>query len=115
MKVSVLEIDKPNANGRFYSRAAVENAMKKWVTVPIYRCCVNQGVFSQEDLVGSGRLTIEDNQVVGECTFSTQEIEEQVKTGKLFIRTHGIGSIDKNGVIGPDYEFVSLILTDQPA
>jgi hypothetical protein len=65
--------------------------------------------------VGEAQLHVEDDQVVADCTFNTAGIAEQISAGKLSLRTRGVGSVDSQGVVGPDYEFVSLVLTADPA
>ncbi len=115
MKAPLLEINKPNLNGRLYTKECIENAMKKLpAVIPIARPDADDPT-DLANSAGTATLALEGNLLMADCHLTVPEIEDQLKSGKLSVRTSGIGSIDEKGVVGPDYQIVSLILTDQPA
>jgi hypothetical protein len=116
MKTLVLEIDKLNKNGRIYPRDCVERAVARASTVTIFRHLAEDDLPpAVGDPVGTATLTIEGSIVFGDCTFSIDDVEEQINAGKLFVRTRGTGSVDAKGVVQSDYKIVSLLLTNDPA
>ena len=77
------------------------------------------------DVIGVVKdIRIEENQVVVEAQFIPELkealiAEEGINSGKLHLRTSGVGSIHKQTdgtyTIGDDYELLSCFITDIPA
>lgn len=132
MKIPIVILDKPNKNNRIYPRDVMEKAIAKYKKdfVDENRALVQKkqpgnSMVSLLDCVGVVKeITIEGDKVVVDVEFlpnvkDGNVIEEGLKSGKLHLRTHGMGTIHKQDdgtyKIGEDYEFISCFATDDPA
>jgi len=132
MKLPILEIDKPNKNGRIYSRVLIERELER-----IRNDYINENrwivgskrsetsIFNLLDAIGIVKeVEIKDDTVFVDIEiFSNVSngaiIKESLENGKLHIRTHGLGSLQlqENGtyLVGKDFELISCFVTDEPA
>lgn len=133
MKIKLLEVNKPNKNNRIYPRNVMEKAMEKYKKdfIDEKRAFVVKQLpidtmVNLIDVVGLVKeIYIEDlnNVLMVEVeklnVNGFNEVWKLLEEGKIFIRTSGIGSIDKQPdgtyIIGNDYELVCLFFTDDPA
>ncbi len=132
IKVILQELDKSNKNGRVYPKEVMERAIKSYYDtfVKENRALVEkqipeQSVVNITNVIGKvNEIGIENDKVVAEIeSLSTipqsDEMFGLLKEGKLSARLSGMGTIKKkeNGTweIQPDYELISIFLTDTPA
>ena len=132
MKIPIVTLDTPNKNNRIYPRAVMEKALAKYKKdfIDERRAFVQKqlpgdSMVSLLDVVGVVKeFIIEGDKVIMDVEFLPNvpdglRVEEGLKSGKLSLRTHGIGSMrlqdDGTYIIGEDYEFISCFATDDPA
>ena len=131
MKIPVLSLDKPNKNGRIYPRDVIEKALQKYRDeyVSKSRAMVTRNIPTQNDIdlgdvVGIVKdIITTDEEVLAEVQFlnlpKAQGLEEALTSGKLYMRTSGIGKMTKQAdgtfKIDDGYEFISCFLTNDPA
>lgn len=132
MKIPILSLDRPNKNNRIYPRDVMEKAIAKYKKdfidedrALIQKKLPGNSMVNLLDCVGVVKeISIEGDTVFVEAQFLPNVkdgtvIEEALKSGKLHLRTHGLGSIhlqpDGTFKIGEDYEFISCFATDEPA
>ena len=132
MKIPIVTLDTPNKNNRIYPRAVMEKALAKYKKdfIDERRAFVQKqlpgdSMVSLLDVVGVVKeFVIEGDKVIMDVEFLPNvpdglRVEEGLKSGKLSLRTHGIGSMrlqdDGTYIIGEDYEFISCFATDDPA
>jgi hypothetical protein len=132
MKIPILTLDVPNKNGRIYPRATFEKALKKYLDEQVApkRAMIVSKIpedmtVNLHDVIGVVKdIRIEENQVVIEAQFLPELkgallAEEGINSGKLHLRSAGVGSLHKQAdgtyTIGDDYEILSFFVTDNPA
>ncbi len=132
MKIPILTLDVPNKNGHIYPRTIFEKVLKKYIDEQIApkRAMIVSKIpedttVNLHDVIGVVKdIRIEENQVVVEAQFIPELkealiAEEGINSGKLHLRTSGVGSIHKQTdgtyTIGDDYELLSCFITDIPA
>jgi hypothetical protein len=131
MKIPILILDTVTKNNRIYPRAVMEKAIAKYKKefidedrAFIQKQLPGDSCINLKDCVGVVKeIKIEDNTVFVEAEFFPKVpggliTEEGLKSGKLSLRTHGMGSIrlqpDGTFKIGDDYELISTFATDDP-
>jgi hypothetical protein len=122
MKTKILDIDKPNANGRVYTRSAVEKAFKKYKENLVDNrrgFIMNSNTDNIEQAYGIVEdIMIEDD--VGYIEFKPltlegcPELTMLIECNKLHVVTSGIGRIT-DGIVQDDFIFTHLYLTDDPS
>ena len=132
MKIPILILDTPTKNNRIYTKAIMEKAIEKYRQdfITEQRSFVVKTIPEDETVnllnaVGIIKeISIEDNKVVVDVEFlpalpDAPIIEEALKTGKLHLRSSGIGSMhqqpDGTYKINDDYEFICCFVTNNPA
>lgn len=131
MKIPILSLNKPNKNGRVYPREVIEKALQKYRDeyVSKSRAVVTRNPPTElepnlMDTVGIVKdIIATDDEVLAEIQFlnlpKAQGLEEALTSGKLYMRTAGVGKMTKqtDGTFKIDdgYEFLSCFLTDDPA
>ena len=126
MKVKIIDIDKPNANGRIYPREVVEKAFKKYKEdmVDKNRAIVfNTNSSTRDNDLANAYGVVKDIIIEGDEGFVEMEPLSLVRCStftallednKLFVATAGVASL-KDGVVQDDYELTHLFLTDDPS
>ena len=131
MKIPLLTLDKPNANGRIYPKEVIEKALQKYRDEYVIKTRAfvtkkppESPTVNLLDTVGVIKeIIVVDNTVMADVEFlnvpEAKIFETALYSGKLHLRTAGIGSIHKqdNGTytVGEDYQLTSCFLTDDPA
>ena len=132
MKIPILFLDHVTKNNRIYPRDVMEKVIAKYKKEFVDE----NRAFIQKQLPGDSCVNLQDCvgvvkeiKIEGDTVFVEAEflptlkdaslIEEGIKSGKLHLRTHGIGSMrlqpDGTQKVADDYEFISCFATDNPA
>lgn len=127
MKIPVLTVDAPNANGRIYPRKLIESELDRLQdNIKNGRLFVYGGPenASLTNIIGVVNSTIlQDDTVTIEINFLEKGIKEGLimglQSGELKIRSAGVGSLthreDGTFVINDDYQLTGFFITDKAA
>jgi GTPase involved in cell partitioning and DNA repair len=122
MKVKIIDMDKPNANGRIYPLTVVENAFKKYKEHMIDKGSAIIFNKNSNDLANAYGI-VKDITIEGKEGFvelkplslnGVETFTSLLEHNKLSVVTSGIGTV-KDNVIQDDFELRWLFLTDDPS
>lgn len=121
MTTTILQLDKPNKNGRTYSKNCIMGALKKMNCKQAQFLIQSKSfdpVVDLEKVIGVvDKVFIIDDEVRVEYKFlgdDHHKYDAMMKSEQFFLRPTGIGEVDENGNVS-NYKFSYLTITADPA
>jgi hypothetical protein len=126
MKAKILDLDKPNANGRIYPKEVMENAIKKYKEDMIdkKRALIGSELTGPELNIEKAYGLVDDIYIEDDSVFIEfhplqlpicEILTPLVESKKLHFATCGVVAKMENNIVGDDYELRYTFLTDDPS
>lgn len=131
MKITVLNLNQPNKNGRIYTTETVAAALTKYAATIDLKQAVGELVLEDTILIGSTvnlsnvshiveNAEIDGDHLIADIrvlrTTAGEQLAYLLQLDKIAFRPRGLGKIDSNQRV-TDYEFISIdaVLIDRAA